>query len=162
MKNKLITFMKKLSQRELGFIYIFLYIIIGYIYNLVPISLKLSYIYTLSPIVILIRIFLLIKGLIKIFSKKPNGIINEKSNNSTESIIWIIFGILSSTSIFWFMFLCNLLSKQKEVCGILGIYSIFILLPSMIVGIVCIIIGIFKLNKYSKQKKSNQNTIKNN
>ena len=153
-------FIRKLSQREIGFLYILLYIIIGYLYSLFDLNI-LYKVSIINPIVMILRLGLLIVGILKIFSKEKQTLVNEekiliiKKVNYAEPLIWIIVGIIIATSIFLVGFFCN----ESESCKWIMFWFSFIYIPLAIFGIGCVIVGLIKLNKYFKYKKSQQQNI---
>jgi membrane protease YdiL (CAAX protease family) len=163
------NFIKKLSQRELGFIYLFLGLIIHYLSVIFPlvekVIEKMSYgsafasLFVLSVLGIL-KLFLIVTGLIKIFSKTKKEDVNIEQNlpNIKEikfkSIAWVVTGILLPILSLLIVIIPHC---ETEECkwGSLLLGVPFVLL-FFVIGTVFIIIGIVKLNKYFKYKKLQQ------
>lgn len=163
------NFIKKLSQREIGFIYIFLGLIIHFLPVIFPVVERviekmiygsaLASLFVLSVLSIF-KLFLIVTGLIKIFSKTKKVDISIEQNLSNikeikyKSIVWMFAGVLLPVIVFFLIPSC----KTGEVChwDIILVLGFFFLIPSLIIGTVFIIIGIIKFNKYLKYKKVQQ------
>lgn len=162
------NFIKKLSQREIGFVYIFLGLLLWFLpLNELFSSFKsfLIYLQIISPIISVISILLFVVGISKISKKEKQTDISDnreipesKKASYVGPLIWIIAGILISTFVFWFNWF-DFCGKSEECRWItLGI-SLFLFIPLIIFGVSFIIIGFVKLNKYLKYKKSQKQNI---
>ena len=158
------NFIKRLSQREIGFIYLLSGLIVWFGFPFLTkfissLSFLLVYIQIISPIISIVSILLFIAGVKKISSSNKdliNNINPVKKIKLIEPLLWIIIGLISATFIFWLPG-----CKTGEVCHwdiMLALLFVF-LIPSIIFGISAIFIGVVKLNKYLKYiKLQKQNT----
>lgn len=154
--------MRKLSQREIGFLFVLLGIIITFlpigkwisVYNSTIVSSAIGLFF------FCVRIILLTIGFIKIFSKKEKIMVNKDGEFFVHqkigykwALFWIIIGILPL--ILFLLFL--LISCETEECR-WGSFLLGVLfgVPALTFGMISIAIGLVKLNKYLKYKKSQQ------